>query len=122
MSNPLHYRPLLSPRRLRLRRDRLRIETDIENVVVAGEAGQHRIAQVFSDDAERDAGILRHRHRGPVDLGGDDLLVDTGLHHRDAEGDFDARRRTSRTRDDAALNADAGDDLTRRSPAVARGP
>ena len=54
---------------------------------------------------------LRHRHRGPVDLGGDGPLLDAALHHGDAQRDFDGGRRSGRAGNDAALDADPRGDL-----------
>src|ERR1700689_1201843 len=113
----------LVPHRLwfRLRRQRLRIEADIEDVGIADGSRRHRIDQVFRHQAERHAAFLVHRHRGAVDLGRNRPLLHPALHHRDAKRNFDRRRVAGRPGNDAAEDADPRRDLVAGLGAVARG-
>ena len=78
---------LLALDRLRLRRQGLRIEADIEDVGIAGRSLRHRIDQIFRHQAERHAAGIVHRHRCPVDLGGDGFLLHAALHHGDTQAE-----------------------------------
>src|SRR6266849_9947252 len=115
-------RLLLLPRRgLRLRLQRLRIESDIEDVGIAGRSRRYRIHQIFGHQTERHAAALLHRHGGPVDLGGDRLLLHAGLHHRDTYRNLDGRRISRWASNDAALNTDSRGDLAAVQVTIARG-
>src|SRR6266850_3174759 len=112
---------LLRRSRLRLGLQRLRIEADIEDIGIAGRSRRHRIHHIFGDQAERFAAGFGHRDRGPEDLGRDRLLLHAALHHGDPKRNLDRRRRSGRSGDDAALNADPRRDLAAVDGAVARG-
>ena len=78
-------RLFLLPRRLRLLgRHELRIEADIEDVMVRDVGGRRGIDDIVGYQRKRHAFLLTHGHRRAVGLGHDHFLADAALHHSDA--------------------------------------
>src|SRR4030088_3474986 len=95
---------LLARNRLWLRLQRLRIEADVEDVGIAGCSWRHRVHHVLRHQTERHAAGFIHRHRRPVDFGGDCPLLHAALHDGDTKRNLDRRRISSRAGNDATLD------------------
>ena len=105
----------------RLRLQGLRIEADIEHVIVGDGAGWRRVDQIVGHQRKRLAAPFAHGDGGLIGLGGDGLLGDAALDHGNAQRHLHCLRRAGRPRDHASLDADPRRDLRAVDRAFARG-